>query len=102
MTQVTCNTSEYSVPHLAGDACLVVMHAPLRRLLGARVSLSRGEAVLGRDPGCDLVLDVSDVSRVYVDAILALPAFVEWRTAALKEPWVMRHNEPDWPLVRGV
>ncbi len=63
MTQVTCNTSEYSVPHLAGDACLVVMHAPLRRLLGARVSLSRGEAVLGRDPGCDLVLDVSDVSR---------------------------------------
>ncbi len=47
-------------------------------------------------------LDVSDVSRVYVDAILALPAFVEWRTAALKERWVMRHNEPDWPLVRGV
>ena len=63
MTQVTCNTSEYSVPHLAGDACLVVMHAPTRRLLGARVSLSRGEAVVGRDPTCDLVLDASDVSR---------------------------------------
>jgi glutathione S-transferase len=46
-------------------------------------------------------LDMSDVSRLYVDAILAMPAFVEWRTAALKEPWVMQHNEPDWPLVRG-
>ena len=47
-------------------------------------------------------LDVSKVSRSYVDAILSLPAFVDWREAALKETWVMQHNEPDWPLVRGV
>jgi glutathione S-transferase len=47
-------------------------------------------------------LDVSAVSRAYIDAILALPAFVEWRAAGLKEPWVMQGNEPDWPLVRGV
>jgi len=47
-------------------------------------------------------LDVSEVSRAYRDAILALPAFGEWRAAALQEPWVMQHNEPDWPLVRGV
>ena len=40
--------------------------------------------------------------NAYIDAILSLPTFVEWRAAALKEPWVMRHNEPDWPLVRGV
>ena len=33
---------------------------------------------------------------------MALPAFVEWHAAALKEPWVMQDNEPDWPLVRGV
>ncbi len=46
-------------------------------------------------------LDIGKVSRAYVDAILALPAFIEWREAALKEPWVMQHNEPDWPLVRG-
>ena len=44
---------------------------------------------------------VSEVSRAYMDAILALPAFAEWRAAALKEPWVMQGNEPDWPLVRG-
>jgi len=47
-------------------------------------------------------LNVSAVSCAYMDAVMALPAFVEWRTAALKEPWVMQHNEPDWPLVRGV
>jgi glutathione S-transferase len=47
-------------------------------------------------------LDVSAVSQAYIDAILALPAFVEWRAAGLKEPWVMQGNEPDWPLVRGV
>jgi len=47
-------------------------------------------------------LAVSDDSRAYIDAILTLSAFVEWRAAALKEPWVMQHNEPDWPLVRGV
>ena len=47
-------------------------------------------------------LGVSGVSQRYVDAILTLPAVVEWREAALKEPWVMQGNEPDWPLARGV
>jgi glutathione S-transferase len=45
---------------------------------------------------------VSAVSRTYIDAILALPAFTEWRAAGLKETWVMQGNEPDWPLVRGI
>lgn len=47
-------------------------------------------------------LEVSEGSRRYMDAVLALPAFLEWRAAGLKEPWVMQGNEPDWPLVRGV
>jgi glutathione S-transferase len=47
-------------------------------------------------------LGVGKPARVYMDAVMALPAWAEWRDAALKEPWVMRHNEPDWPLVRGV
>jgi glutathione S-transferase len=47
-------------------------------------------------------LEVSAVSRAYMDAVMALPAWREWRAAALKEPWVMQGNEPDWPLVRGV
>ena len=40
--------------------------------------------------------------RAYMDAVMALPAWAAWRAAALQEPWVMRHIEPDWPLVRGV
>ena len=47
-------------------------------------------------------IPVSDVARAYMDAVTALPAWKEWCAAALKEPWVMRHNEPDWPLVRGI
>jgi glutathione S-transferase len=47
-------------------------------------------------------LGVSPVARAYMDAVMALPAWAEWLAAALKEPWVMRNNEPDWPLVRGV
>ena len=47
-------------------------------------------------------LPVGDTSRAYMNAVMALPAWQEWLAAALKEPWVMQHNEPDWPLVRGV
>jgi glutathione S-transferase len=39
------------------------------------------------------------VSRAYMEAVMALPAWVEWRQAALKEPWVLPQDEPDWPTV---
>ena len=72
-------------PFLFGDFCAAdAMYAPV----AARIH--------------SFDLDIGKVSRAYVDAIMALPAFIEWREAALKEPWVMQHNEPDWPLVRGV
>ena len=38
---------------------------------------------------------VDPQTRAYVDAILALPAFQEWRTAALKETWVVAEDEVD-------
>ncbi len=47
-------------------------------------------------------LPVSATARAYMDAVMALPAWREWYDAAMKETWVMQHNEPDWPLVRGV
>jgi glutathione S-transferase len=46
-------------------------------------------------------LPVGPASRAYMDAVMALAAWQEWCDAALKEKWIMRHNEPDWPLVRG-
>jgi glutathione S-transferase len=47
-------------------------------------------------------LAVSPEATAYMAAVMALPAWAEWLDAALKEPWVMQDNEPDWPLVRGV
>jgi glutathione S-transferase len=47
-------------------------------------------------------LPVGAAARAYMDAVMALPAWEEWHAAAMQEPWIMPHNEPDWPLVRGV
>jgi glutathione S-transferase len=45
---------------------------------------------------------VSPKCHAYMDRVMALPAWREWHGAALQEQWIMRHNEPDWPLVKGV
>jgi glutathione S-transferase len=47
-------------------------------------------------------LTVGPGTRAYMDAVMALPAWQEWHDAAMKESWVMQHNEPDWPMVRGL
>ena len=47
-------------------------------------------------------LRVGEEARNYMDAVMALPAWAEWRTAALKESWILKDDEPEWPLVRGV
>jgi glutathione S-transferase len=39
------------------------------------------------------------VARDYITAVMALPAWAEWRAAALQEPWVLPHDEVDWPTV---
>ena len=47
-------------------------------------------------------IEVSEASRAYMSAVMALPAWVEWTQAAYKEPWVLPHDEPDWPQVLRV
>ena len=47
-------------------------------------------------------IEVGVISRTYMDAVMALPAWQEWRAAALKEPWVLEKDEPDWPQVLRV
>jgi len=47
-------------------------------------------------------VDVGAVARAYMDAVMALPAWHEWRTAALTEPWVLAEDEVDWPTVLRV
>ena len=47
-------------------------------------------------------VEVGERSRAYMDAMMALPAWGEWKGAALKEPWVLPYDEPDWPTVLRV
>jgi glutathione S-transferase len=47
-------------------------------------------------------VEVGERSRTYMDAVMALPAWGEWKEAALKEPWVLPQDEPDWPTVLRV
>lgn len=42
---------------------------------------------------------VSAPTQAYIDAVLALPASREWLDAARREPWVLEHDEVDWPDV---
>ena len=44
-------------------------------------------------------VEVGLAARAYMAAVMALPAWREWREAALKEPWVLAEDEPDWPEV---
>jgi glutathione S-transferase len=44
-------------------------------------------------------VDVSDGSRRYMDAVMALPAWREWHDAGIQEPWVLPQDEVDWPTV---
>jgi glutathione S-transferase len=38
---------------------------------------------------------VDAVSRAYMEAILGLPSFQDWRAAALREPWTYKEDEID-------
>jgi glutathione S-transferase len=44
-------------------------------------------------------VEVSAAARAYMKAMMALPAWGEWRDAARCEPWVLPHDEVDWPQV---
>jgi glutathione S-transferase len=47
-------------------------------------------------------IDVSAAVRAYMEAVMALPAWDEWKSAALKETWILPKDEPDWPTVLRV
>jgi glutathione S-transferase len=44
-------------------------------------------------------VQVGAVVRSYMDAVIALPASREWREDARREPWILPHDEVDWPEV---
>jgi glutathione S-transferase len=44
-------------------------------------------------------VEVSAAARDYMRALMALPPWLEWREAARHEPWIVPHDEVDWPEV---
>jgi glutathione S-transferase len=46
-------------------------------------------------------IPVREVSRVYMDTMLAHPAFLDWRASALKEPWIIPEYAAGHTLVES-
>jgi glutathione S-transferase len=44
-------------------------------------------------------VEVSSTAQNYMRAMMALPAWNEWRDAARRETWVLAEDEVDWPQV---
>jgi glutathione S-transferase len=44
-------------------------------------------------------IEIGATARAYMRAVMALPAWHEWRDAARREPWVLPEDEVDWPQV---
>ena len=44
-------------------------------------------------------VEVSATAGAYMRAVMALPAWNEWRDSARREPWVLPEDEVDWPQV---
>jgi glutathione S-transferase len=42
-------------------------------------------------------IPVEPLIRSYMDAVLAMPAFVEWQKSAMAEPWTVAHDEVEEP-----
>jgi glutathione S-transferase len=76
-----CHT-RYGGPFLFGAFCAAdAMYAPMAtRIHTYGITMSR-------------------VSLGYIEAVMALPAFAEWKRAALEESWIVPEDEADWPEV---
>jgi glutathione S-transferase len=44
-------------------------------------------------------IKVSRETRAYMETVMALPAWGEWREGALAESWIVPEDEADWPMV---
>ena len=47
-------------------------------------------------------VEVGTLAKAYMGAVSSLPGWLQWRQAALREPWVLPNNEVDWPTVLRV
>lgn len=59
-TQVTRIAPRLSLSTERGESCLVIIYGPG---LGRRIPLAEGQISLGRDPNCNVVIELENVSR---------------------------------------
>ena len=75
---------KYSGPFLFGAFCAAdAMYAPMV----ARLHIYGQRGKLGRE------------ALGYMETMMALPAWAEWRKGALAESWIVPEDEVDWPTV---
>ena len=91
---------------VASDSVSKDLHR-LETLWGGLLQASHGPFLFGEFSAADAMfapvatrirtygLPVSDLAGGYVEAIYALPAFQQWLTLALREPWIVDDDEID-------
>ena len=91
---------------VSADAVARDLHR-LETLWGGLLARSGGPFLFGAFTAADAMfapvatrirtydLPVSDMAAGYVEAIYALPAFQDWLTLALREPWIVDDDEID-------
>ena len=91
---------------VSADAVARDLHR-LETLWGGLLTRSGGPFLFGAFTAADAMfapvatririydLPVSDMAAGYVEAIYALPAFQDWLTLALREPWIVDEDEID-------
>ncbi len=47
-------------------------------------------------------VDVTPETRAYMNTVMALPAWQQWASAGIKEPWLYADDEVDWPETHNV
>ncbi|MEX0628753.1 MAG: glutathione S-transferase, partial [Cucumibacter sp.] len=76
-------------------------------IVAERIKASGGPFLFGKFSAADAmyaplatrletyVLPVSRTTHAYMEAVFALPAFREWKAAAMQEPWIVDMDEID-------
>jgi glutathione S-transferase len=94
-------------PEVTRDAVRIQqMWAECRRRYGAE-----GPFLFGRFSAADAMyapvvarfetysIPVDDTVQAYMDAVMTMPAFLDWKTAGEAETWVLEHDEVDEPAI---
>ena len=72
---------------------------PRRTVPVRQVLRGRRDVCAGGGAAHTYGLKVSREALAYMETMMALPAWAEWRKGALAESWIVPEDEADWPTV---